>query len=91
MNRITTQSITAPRLALMTLMAMSLTACATSSLEPSPDFGQASAQNVAVQAVEPTAAQKNNTYIPADASRQAIAREKYRNNEVEEPRPIGTR
>jgi len=91
MNRIMKPSMGLLRPALIALTALSLTACATSSLETSPHFGQASLQNIAVQAVEPTAEQKNNTYIPADANRQAIAREKYRNNEVEEPKSIGTR
>lgn len=80
------------RLVILAGTVFSLTACATTQPlnNPSKDFGQATAHNRAVQEVLPTAEQKNNTYIPADAGRQTIAREKYRENDVEEPRPIST-
>jgi type IV pilus biogenesis protein CpaD/CtpE len=78
------------RLSLIAAAGLCLTACATSQPHSS-GFGQATAQNRAVQEVAPTAEQKNNTYIPADANRQAIAREKYRNNTSDEPAVVSTR
>ena len=57
----------------------------------SANFASATAHNRAAQEVLPTAEQKNDTYIPADANRQSIARENYRNNTVKEPASISTR
>ena len=72
------------RLALLALTAASLTACASyQGVDThSSEFGTTTAHNRAVQEVKPTEEQKNNTFIPADASRQALAREKYRTNEI---------
>lgn len=78
------------RLALLAITGASLTACVTTTEPHSAHFGQATAQNRAVHDVAPTAEQKNDTYIPADASRQAIAREKYRNNEIEDLETVTT-
>lgn len=58
--------------------------------EHSVTFGEAVAQNKAAQAVAPTPSQKANTFIPADRARQALARQKYRENKVAEPKPIST-
>ena len=84
---------TLTRLAVLSAAGLSLAACATSQSVPghSEGFGQATAHNRAVHEVKPTAEQKNNTYIPADAGRQTIAREKYRNNEVEAQGRVNTR
>lgn len=54
----------------------------------SPTFGQAVKANVAQQAVAPTAAQKANTFIPADPTRARQARQNYRDNNVPEPTRI---
>jgi len=71
---------------------MCLSACAsTQNNGHSKNFSDATAHNRAAQEVLPTAKQKNDTFIPADANRQAIARENYRNNEVLEPARISTR
>ncbi len=80
-----------------TILAMSclavLSACATTQpalQSGSSEFGVAVRQNIAAQAVAPTAKQKANTYIPADASKRAKARENYRNGNTPEPKPITT-
>jgi len=75
------------------LCALSLSACATT--EPalhiqSSAFGQAVRHNIAVHAIAPTAEQKTDTYIPADSTRRAKARENYRKGETPEPRRITT-
>jgi len=77
---------TLTRLAVLSAAGLSLAACATSQSVPGH-----TAHNRAVHEVKPTAEQKNNTYIPADAGRQTIAREKYRNNEVEAQGRVNTR
>ncbi|WP_026941112.1 hypothetical protein [Hellea balneolensis] len=71
----------------------SLSACATTQpalQSGSSEFGVAVRQNIAAQAVAPTARQKADTYIPADATKRAKARESYRNGETPEPTPITT-
>ena len=52
------------------------------------DLGNAVKANIQAHAVAPTPAQKANTYIPADPSRAALAREKYRENTIEELQPL---
>lgn len=81
------------KLSVMALMGLGLVSCASYQgiEENSEGFSQAIAHNKSVQEVAPTAAQKNNTFIPADANRQAIAREKYRENNVDEPDRVSTR
>ena len=81
------------KLSLMTLLGTALIGCGTGTgiHHNAPNFSEAIAHNRAAQEVKPTAEQKNNTYIPADANRQAIARENYRNNTVTEPSQISTR
>lgn len=76
-----------------TISLASLSACAT--IQPamqsgSSEFGNAVRQNIAAHAVAPTAKQKADTYIPADATRRAKARENYRKGETPEPQPITT-
>jgi len=56
----------------------------------SANFGQAKANNTAVHAVVPTPEQKANTYIPADRDRREKARERYKKDEVKEPRSLRT-
>lgn len=71
-----------------------LSACATTS-QPAlkgqldSQFGRATQANIAAHAVAPTAAQKANTYIPADPFRSALARKNYRDNKVPDPVPAG--
>ena len=81
------------KLSLLALLTTGLIGCATGTgaHKNSPNFSDATAHNRAVHAVAPTAEQKNNTYIPADASRQSIARDNYRENTVPEPARISTR
>ena len=81
------------RLALLALTAASLTACASYQdiSTYSSEFGTTTAHNRAVQEVKPTDEQKNDTFIPADASRQALAREKYKANETGDVKAISTR
>jgi len=78
-------------MAAVSLLALSACATATPALDDhAPTFGKAVTANMNAQKVAPTAAQKANTYIPADASRRALAREKYRKDDVEKPQPVGT-
>lgn len=49
------------------------------------EFGRAVKSNISAHAVAPTPSQKANTYIPADPDRSAMARQNYRENNVEEP------
>ncbi len=83
--------ISLPRLTLMAAIGASLTACATAPQPHSSGFGKATAQNRSVHEVTPTAKQKNDTYIPADAARQGIARDKYRKNKSDKPNTVTTR
>jgi len=76
-----------------TLSLITLSACATTkpALQTgSAEFGNAVRHNIAVQAVAPTPEQKANTFIPADATKRAKARENYRKGETAEPQPITT-
>ncbi|MDB2437951.1 hypothetical protein N9W89_04500 [Hellea sp.] len=78
---------------LLSLSLLALSACATT--QPalhsgSSEFGKAVRQNIAAQRVAPTPEQKANTFIPADASKRAKARENYRNGVTPEPQPIIT-
>ncbi|NNE59155.1 MAG: hypothetical protein HKN36_13700 [Hellea sp.] len=71
--------------------AASLGACATNDMSMTSDtFGMAVRHNIAVQTVEPTPEQKQNTYIQPDAQRMANAQERYRKDEVEEPEDLST-
>jgi len=75
------------------LSLLALSACATTQpamKNSSSEFGQAVRHNIAVQAVAPTPEQKADTYIPADATKRAKARENYRKGETPEPQPITT-
>jgi len=78
---------------LASLSLIALSACATTQpalQSNSPEFGKAVRQNIAAQAVAPTAEQKANTFIPADPTKRAKARENYRKGETPEPRPLTT-
>lgn len=71
---------------LLVLSCAALTACQTTTLqEPTESFGSAVRQNIAAQSVEPTAEQKQNTYIRPDSQRMALARDRYRKDQVEKP------
>ena len=72
---------------LLALPLFALSACATA---PSP-LGAAIAHSKQVQAVAPTAEQKNNTFIPADRARQKHARDAYQKGEVKKLERLGTR
>ena len=50
-----------------------------------PTHGSAVKANIAAHAVAPTAAQKANTFIPADPTRAGKARKNYRENNVPQP------
>lgn len=50
-----------------------------------PTLGSAVKANIAMHAVAPTAAQKANTFIPADPTRAGKARQNYRENNIPEP------
>ena len=70
------------------LISMNLSACATT--QPALDahsstFGQATAQNIAAQRVEPTPEQKANTFISPNLARQKAARQAYEAGETAEP------
>lgn len=81
------------QLIILGLSALSLSACATSSPAlnvHSTSFGQAVAQNKAAQAIAPTSEQKANTHIPADRARQTLARKRYQEDAVKEPKPLQT-
>ncbi len=79
-------------LACAAIALMALSGCATTkpALEGRMDtrLGSAVKANVNAHAVVPTPQQKANTYIPADPSRAALARKKYRENTVEEPQAV---
>ena len=81
------------KLILTTLSLITLSACATTKpalQNGSSEFGNAVRQNIAAQAIAPTPEQKANTFIPADATKRAKARENYRLGETPEPQPITT-
>ena len=50
-------------------------------------FGEATQANIAKHAVEPDAALKENTFIPADRDRVRAAREAYKNGHVKTLEP----
>jgi len=64
--------------------------CQTTMHEPTESFGAAVRKNIAVQTVEPTPEQKQNTYIRPDSQRMAAARERYRQDQVEKPEELRT-
>ena len=81
------------KLIISILSLIALSACATTqpaTQSGSSEFGKAVRHNIAAQAIAPTAEQKANTFIPADATKRAKARENYRNGETPEPKPITT-
>ncbi len=49
------------------------------------NFGSAVKANAQAHAVEPTLAQKANTYIPSDPNRAALALKNYREGTVKDP------
>ena len=72
---------------LLTLPILALSACAVTH----PPLGDAMTHNTNIQAIAPTPEQKNNTFIPADSTRQKLARDAYRNGEVKPLEKLGTR
>ena len=65
-----------------------LSACASTqpALEAaSPQFGNATAQNIAAQRIAATAEEKANTFIPPNRARQKAAQEAYEKGAVPEP------
>lgn len=76
-----------------TISVTALSACATTKpalQSGSSEFGNAVRQNIAAHAIAPTPEQKANTFIPADATKRAKARENYRKGETPEPQSIAT-
>ncbi len=71
---------------LILLPMIALSACAVTK----PQLGAAITHNTNIQAIAPTAEQKDNTYIPADSQRQKLARDAYRKGEVKELRQLRT-
>ena len=72
---------------------LALSACATTQpalQSGSSEFGDAVRHNIAAHAVTPTAEQKADTFIPADPTKRAKARENYRNGVTPEPTPLIT-
>lgn len=67
-----------------------LAACQTTMDMPTEGFGAAVKQNIAAQTVEPTPEQKQNTYIRPDGQRMAVARDRYRKDQVEKPVDLRT-
>lgn len=76
----------------VTTIGFTLAGCATHKPvlqgQMSDDFGAAVSANIDAHAVAPTDAQKQNTFIPAHPARTSLARQKYRDNTVEEPKRI---
>ena len=70
-------------------LGFSLAGCATQKPvlqgQLSDDFGAAVSANIEAHAVAPTAAQKQNTFIPAHPARTGLAQKNYRQNTVQEP------
>ena len=56
-----------------------------------PPLGEAMTHNTNIQAIDPSPEQKKNTYIPADGSRQKLARDAYRKGEVKPLEKLRTR
>ncbi|PHS41597.1 MAG: hypothetical protein COA91_02140 [Robiginitomaculum sp.] len=52
------------------------------------NLGAAVRANIQAQFVAPTPKQKADTYIPADPSRAALARKRYRDDNVKVPVPV---
>ena len=67
-----------------------LGACTTSMDLTSDSFGDAVRHNIAAQHVKPTDAQKQNTFIRADAQRSALAQQRYKTDKVEKPVDLRT-
>ncbi len=67
-----------------------LVACQTTMEMPTEGFGMAVKHNIAAHTVEPTAEQKQNTYIRPDSQRMATARDRYKKDQVEEPVDLRT-
>ena len=81
------------KLLIPALSLLALSACATTQpalQSGSSEFGNAVRHNIAAHAVAPTAEQKADTFIPADAIKRAKARENYRNGETPDPTPLIT-
>lgn len=81
------------KLIISSLSLMTLSACATTQpamQSGSSGFGDAVRHNIAAQAIAPTSEQKANTFIPADPTKRAKARENYRKGVTPEPKPITT-
>jgi len=81
------------KLIIATLSLITLSACATTKpaqQNVSSEFGKAVRHNIAAQAIAPTPEQKSNTFIPADATKRAKARDNYRKGETPEPQPVTT-
>lgn len=75
------------------LIALTVTGCASTQTAldaTSPQFGQAIAQNIAVQRVAPTAEEKADTFIPPNRARQKAAKDAYESGTVTEPRLVNT-
>lgn len=72
---------------LFLLLLPGLSACAVTY----PPLGDAMTHNINAQAIAPSPEQKANTFIPADITRQKLARDAYKKGEVEELKTLRTR
>ena len=73
--------------------ALMIPACATTGNAPATTqflLGNAVKSNIEAQAVPVDAADKENTYIPADPRRQKLAIERFQKDEVEKPESVNT-
>lgn len=72
------------------LLAGCATTTSTHGITHSAAFGDAVRHNIAAQTVAPTDAQKNNTVIPVDPDKRALALKNYKENTVPEPSAVAT-
>jgi type IV pilus biogenesis protein CpaD/CtpE len=66
------------------------TTASTHGITHSATFGDAVRQNITAQTVAPTDLQKNNTVIPVDPDKRALALKNYKENTVPEPSAVAT-
>ena len=83
------------KLTSMLAILVASSACATSkpALEGqlNSEFGAFAKHNIAAHAMPATAAQKANTYNPANPARAALARKNYEENTIDKPKNVDSR
>ena len=73
-----------------TIISLAALGACTSMETTSESFGKSVRQNIAAQYVTPTDEQKQNTFIRPDAQRSSAARQRYKADDVEEPKDLST-